>query len=149
MHLTLMNATLRRGVAIDKVSSLCTLLGVSLALAPLLGWPLDGWLALSGLLMLLLGIGEKYWAARVALDMDLFAALAKSQDLEQAFAELDLALEQCGLAPKASLQQLAPRSLLSRSQGALRLLRYQGLCVAGQVLLLLLASLVGCWLAFY
>lgn len=152
MHLILVVSLLKRGAALDKASGLLTLLGISLALAPLLGLTVNGWLTLTGLLILVLGIIEKYWAQRVALDADLFSALANNQDIEQALKELDTAFQQLGLAPAENMALnaiLLNRSLLSRSQGALRLLRWQALCLSGQVALLLAASFAGCWLAFY
>ena len=152
MQLTLVISLLRRGAALDQTSSLLTLLGLSFALAPLFGLAVSSWLTLAGLLMLVLGIVEKYWAQRVALDADLFSALAAAKDIEQALKELDTALQQLGLAAveKTALNSnLLDRSLLSRSQGALRLLRWQALCLSGQMILVLAASGAGCWLAFY
>lgn len=147
MQLTLVLSLLRRGAALDKASSLLTLLGLSLALAPLFGLTMSPWLTLVGLLLLVLGIVEKYWAQRVALDADLFSALAEATDLEQAFIELDAALQQLGLAQAEN--RMLSRSLLSRSQGALRLMRWQACCLGGQVSLVLAASCVAYWLAFY
>lgn len=159
MQLTLVISLLARGVALDRASGLLTLLGIGLGLAPVLGLAMSGWLALAGLLMLALGIVEKYWAQRVALDADLFRALANIKDIEQAFGELDTALQQLGLAPVKPTnsateneplnRNLVSRSLLSRSQGALRLLRWQALCLGGQLLLLLVAAVSGVGVAFY
>ena len=153
MHLTLVISLLRRGAALDQASSLLTLLGLSVALAPLFGLAVNSWLTLAGLLMLLLGIVEKYWAQRVALDADLFSALVDTKDIEQALSELDTALQQLGLAPVDNNPALSPsvlkRGLLSRNQGAIRLLRWQIISLSGQVILVLVASAAGCWLAFY
>lgn len=145
LHLALVSSLLKRGASLDRVSSLLTVLGLFCSLAPLFGLEIHSGLALGGLLLVLLGISEKYWALRVAIDADLLTALASRKDVELAGSELDNALQQLGLAP----DNLPERSILSRSQGALRLLRYQALCLGGQVSLLLAGALVASWLTFY
>lgn len=145
LHLALVSSLLKRGASLDQISSLLTVLGLLFSLAPLLGGMLNSALVLAGLMLVLLGIYQKYWALRVALDADLLTALASHKDIGLAGCELDNALQQLGLAP----DNLPERSILSRSQGALRLLRYQALCLGGQVSLLLAGALVASWLTFY
>lgn len=118
---------LRRGRQIEFLSDGTTLIAVGLGLANLI----SGWICAS---LVLLGLLQKYWALRVALDRDLFNGLAASDAPET----LDTALRQLGLKKTADT-----RAWPARCQGALRLLRHQALAFTAQVLLALL------WLLFH
>lgn len=76
-------------------------------------------------LVLLLGLTELWFAARVALDADLFDAIAGTKlDI----IELDKAMTRLGL----TIEGKAGRSMEDRARGGFRLLKMQGLCLLGQ-----------------
>lgn len=128
---------LRRGKAIDNAARVLTLIGLLTALAPWWGFRLNFWFSLAAILMVLLGLAQQYWAARVAIDAELFSLLAtKNHPTEEALAELDSALQQLSLAPITE----HTRSLESRDRGALRLLRWQLICFSTQVILIVAAG---------
>lgn len=134
LHLQLLATLLRRGVALDRASSVLTVLALLLGLTACLGLEVNAWVLLVVLLLLLLGVIEKYWAQRVAIDAELFELLAqRADDFEVAGRELDTALHALGLAPA-----VVTRSLAERSCGALALLRWQIGVLAAQGLLVLL-----------
>lgn len=116
-------ALLRQGRLLDRLSGTLLLTGVVFGLGQLLLKRADPLLAAVCLALVLAGLVQKYLALRVAFDAELFARLETL-----GLAELDAALLGLGLlAPER-----AGRPLAKRSRGALRLLRRQALCVAGQ-----------------
>ncbi|NHZ95323.1 hypothetical protein [Massilia sp. CCM 8734] len=124
-----MASFLRVGAPIDHASSLllalgvvCALLGSSSPVAPALA--------------LLLGLAEKYFAWRAALDADLFAVLARDPGHEAAF---DAALGAC----MGRSTPLPQRTLAQRWQGALRFLLWQIGLVLAQALLLAAVLFLG------
>lgn len=133
LELRTMAAVLRQAAPLDRLSLL--LLAVSVLLA--------AWYAGTGAVLAvcccgvaaLAGLLQRYWAARVGLDVALLEAVLADPDLQRAGADLDTALQRLGL-----LRTLPPpRDWLARWQGMRRLLRRQLLCFALQVLSLLLA----------
>ena len=144
MQLTLVAGLLRRGRGLDLLSSALTLLALAYGLAPLLGAPPS---AASGLLcglLVMLGLVQKYWALRVALDADLFTHLAAdAQRLDGRTADLDQVLLQLGLQKAAS----TPRGWDERCRGALHLLRLQAAWLVAQLLLALVTILAMPWLS--
>lgn len=144
MQLTLVAALLRRGRGLDLLSNALTLLALAYGLAPLLGAPPS---AASGVLcglLVMLGLAQKYWAIRVALDAELFTRLAEDLGrLVSRTTELDQALLQLGL------QKAAPamRGWDERCRGALRLLRLQAAWLVAQLLLALVVILAMPWLS--
>lgn len=143
MHLQLMAIVLRRGAVIDHISSVLTLLALMIGLAPLLGVAINPVVSVAAVVMLILGMAEKYWAQRVAIDEQLFSLLAaRAADFDDTVSQLDTALQRLGLAPAA----VAPRSLESRSRGALRLLRWQSAFLGAQCLLTVAACIAAPWL---
>lgn len=123
-----MASFLRVGTPVDHASSLLLALGVLCALlAPL---------RLLALLALLLGMAEKYFAWRAALDAELFAVLAREPAGAAAF---DGALGAC-LGRSTPLPQ---RTLEQRWQGARRFLLWQIALVLAQALLLAAVLLLG------
>jgi hypothetical protein len=110
------------------------LLAVTLAKVPLV--------AVLLLLCLLAGALEKYWALRVAFDAALFARVAEAADLPAATQQLDDSLHGLGLLPAHN----KGRDWTLRCQGAMALLRNQGLSLAAQVLLAVAAVLAGAFL---
>lgn len=144
MHLHLLASLLRRGRALDGLSSGLTLLALLIGLAPLLGAAAQPVNALFCALLVGLGLSEKYWALCVALDAELFQRLAAApEQLPRRTAELDQALAQLGLQPPG----MAARPWDERSRGALRLLRLQALCLLAQLLLAGLIILGLPWLS--
>ena len=132
MQLFTVASLLRRGRAMDRFSNALTLFGLAIGLAPLLGAPAQPLGAVFSALLVLLGLIEKYWALRVALDADLFQHLAgDAERLAARTVELDQALLGLGL----QSADKAARSWDERSRGALRLLRLQALALLAQVLL--------------
>lgn len=108
--LALVAALLRRGRELDRLSAALTLLAIGL------------------------GLWQKYWALRVALDAELFERFSHVGDrLEAQTQDLDRALADLGLARADA----AGRTWNQRSRGALRLLRWQALACGAQLLLAL------------
>ncbi len=133
LELRTMAAVLRQGAPLDRLSLLLLALTVALAAwyaggGALLAVVWCGVAALAGLL-------QRYWAARVGLDVALLEAVLAEPDLQRAGADLDTALQRLGLLRRPP----PPRDWLARWQGMRRLLRRQLLCFALQVLSLLLA----------
>lgn len=145
MELHVVASLLRRGRALDQLSTGLTLLGVVFGLLQLLlitpvavGLLLSAWLIVVGLL-------QKYWALRVAFDADLFDAVAQDADaVPHRTVDLDQALQSLGLQPA----DRAGRPWAERQRGALKLLRKQAVLVAAQVLPTLVVILASPWLPF-
>lgn len=74
---------------------------------------------------LLFGIAELWFAARVALDADLFGAIAE--------AKLDVVGLDKALTRLTRKTRNSERGMNDRSQGSIRLLRLQGYCLLGQI----------------
>ncbi|OLU35130.1 hypothetical protein BVH03_00355 [Pseudomonas sp. PA15(2017)] len=142
MHLRLIAAMLRRGKALDRVSSAVNLLALVIGLGPLLGFMALSTGAAVCIALLVCGLIQKYYALRVALDAELFTSLADGpEQLERRTADLDQALASLG-------RQVRPaRSWEQRSQGAVRLLRWQALWLALQLLVALAAIVLMPWLS--
>jgi hypothetical protein len=144
MQLFTVASLLRRGRALDQLSCALSLVALLIGLAPLLGVASQPLTALFCALLLILGLGQKYWALRVALDAELFQQLASRVDqLAARTAELDQTLAQLKLQPTNS----PARSWEERSLGALRLLRQQVLWLLAQLLLAVLIVLGLPWLS--
>lgn len=144
MQLALVAGLLRRGRGLDLLSSAMTLLALAYGLAPLLGTPHSAASSILCGLLVMLGLAQKYWAIRVALDAELFARLADDLGrLVSRTTELDQALRNLGLQP-ASAQ---PRDWQERSRAAIRLLRLQVAWLVAQLLLALAAILAMPWLS--
>ncbi|MBB5886624.1 hypothetical protein DYQ93_04915 [Xanthomonas sp. LMG 8992] len=133
LELRTMAAVLRQAAPLDRLSLL--LLAVTVLLA--------AWYAGTGAALAvsccgvaaLAGLLQRYWAARVGLDVALLEAVLAEPDLQRAGADLDAALQRLGLLCTLP----PPRDWLARWQGMRRLLRRQLLCFALQVLALVLA----------
>ncbi|MDY0250886.1 MAG: hypothetical protein RBR45_12655 [Pseudomonas sp.] len=139
LHLQLLATLLQRGVAIDNASSVLTVLALLVGFAPWLAISVNLCGTLMAMLLILLGLAEKYWAQRVAIDAELFSLLAqRTDDLDVALSELDHALLGLGLIPA-----VAARSLSERSHAALRLLRWQASLFGVQCLFALLLCIAG------
>ncbi|WP_459745853.1 hypothetical protein [Pseudomonas sp. 3A(2025)] len=139
MQLHVVASLLRRGRALDNLSTGLTL--VSLAAGLIRLWITSGSLSfvLPVVCVVILGLIEKYYALRVAFDADLFQRLGNdARPLSENTQALDQALSALGLQPADK----AGRPWAVRSQGALRLLRQQLLFVALQVVVLLGALLI-------
>ncbi|MGK8439635.1 hypothetical protein ACRS3X_20260 [Ectopseudomonas hydrolytica] len=137
--LLLVAALLRRGRSLDLFSSTLSLVAVIFGLAPWLGAPASLALALICTALLILGLAEKYWALRVALDAELFQRLAEAgEQLDSQTRALDQALQKLGL----QNAQLAGRDWSLRAQGALGLLRKQALCLLLQSVIVVLGFFI-------
>lgn len=101
MHpdLHLVAGLLRRGRSLDQLSLALTLIAVAIGLSPLFGVKASLLMALTCTLIVLAGLGEKYWALRVALDAELFGRLAASERLDEHLRALDQTLVRLGLQP--------------------------------------------------
>ena len=144
MQLTLVAGLLRRGRGLDLLSNALTLLALAYGLAPLLGAPASAASAVVCGLLVMLGLAQKYWAIRVALDAELFARLAgDTARLAMHTTDLDQALHSLDLQPTDA----APRDWLQRSHAALRLLRLQAAWLVAQLLLALVVILATPWLS--
>lgn len=135
MHpdLHLVAGLLRRGRSLDQLSLALTLIAVAIGLSPLLGVRSSLMMALTCTLIVLVGLLEKYWALRVALDAELFERLATCERPDEHTHTLDQTLVRLGLQAEGH----GNRSLESRCKGALGLLSRQAICLALQVLLVL------------
>ncbi|WP_462380040.1 hypothetical protein [Pseudomonas sp. Marseille-QA0892] len=125
-------AVLRRGEGLERLSRPLTLLALVAAMLSAIFE--QGMAVIAACLgVVLFGLFAHYWAARVALDAELFERLAEHTErtLPACLAEgLDQALITVGLA-----RSTAPRDWPERCRAALGLLRKQALCAAAQWLL--------------
>ncbi|WP_210712765.1 hypothetical protein [Pseudomonas sp. MWU349] len=145
MQLYSVASLLRRGRALDQLSTGLTLLGAMYGLGQYLLTSVTLGGLLVSLALVLLGLVEKYLALRVAFDADLFQRVADAPTtLEHSTQALDQALSALGLQPA----QRGGRPWDQRSRGALGLLRRQALLLAAQVLVILSVILVSPWLTF-
>ncbi|MNL10942.1 hypothetical protein D3C87_1317590 [compost metagenome] len=145
MQLQVTASLLRRGDLLDRLSNGLTLLGALFGLSQSLLADQGFWSATCSCGLLLLGLGQKYWALRVAFDADLFQRLAeRAENLPEHTLSLDQALTTLNLQPA----EHGGRPWSERITGALKLLRRQALLVAAQVLLTLFFILAGPWLNF-
>lgn len=134
---------LRRGRLLDLLSTALSLIALVLGLAPLLGFPTSATQAMFYAAVITFGMLEKYLAARVEVDAELFIHMSQHiEQLTERTAELDQALEDLGLQQSTA----TPHTWADRSKGALRLLRNQGLCLIVQCTLVLLAIVSLPWL---
>ncbi|AVH36916.1 hypothetical protein AL532_11570 [Pseudomonas monteilii] len=137
MNLRVVASLLGRGKQLERLSDGLTLLALAYGLTPLLGLPLAPLASVLCSVLLALGMLHKYWAIRVAIDAELFAHLANSEDLAADTQALDHALFELKLKPQATDGRTWP----ARSQAALGLLRRQAVCL-GLQLSLALATLL-------
>ncbi|MCQ2998465.1 hypothetical protein NLO98_01685 [Pseudomonas syringae] len=145
MQLHVVASLLRRGKALDNLSTGLTLLSLAFGLIQLLITGVHPFLLILAVSVTILGLLEKYYAIRVAFDADLFHVIASDpQWPTDRTAALDDALIKLGLQPVDK----AGRAWSVRSQGALRLLRQQLLFLAIQLLVLLSAVVIFPWLSF-
>ncbi|MDR6674166.1 hypothetical protein [Xanthomonas sp. 1678] len=135
LQLRTMAALLRQAAPLDRLS--LTLLAVALLLG---AWYANAGAALAMalcLLSVLAGLLQRYWAARVGLDVALLDAVLAEADPDQAGADLDAALHRLGL-----LRQLPPpRDWQARWRGMRGLLLRQVASLALQLLALLAAPI--------
>lgn len=132
---------LEQGQRLDQFSTGLSLLALAGALVTVTLTQLPLVAALL-VLCLLAGAVEKYWALRVAFDAALFARMAEAADLPAATQQLDDGLHGLGLLPAHN----KGRDWSLRCQGALALLRNQGLTLAAQLLLAVAAVAAGAFL---
>lgn len=144
MQLALVAGLLRRGHGLDLLSNALTLLALAYGLAPLLGALHSAASSVLCGLLVMLGLAQKYWAIRVALDAELFARLADdAARLTVSTAELDQALHSLGLQPATT----QTRDWSQRCQGALRLLRLQAAWLLAQLVLTVATILAMPWIS--
>lgn len=125
---------LEQGKQIDHVSSVISFT-VLLMCIVILFIPYS-FMLITGLLIISVGLIEKYYAARVSLDAKLFSYLAEDiEQLVKRITQLDNILVSLSLVKE--LKQ--PRSLESRQQGAIVLLKKQLLCCLIQIVIFTLA----------
>ncbi|MEE1925174.1 hypothetical protein V0R50_25255 [Pseudomonas sp. 148P] len=142
-QLALTARLLQRGRQIERLSDGISLVALLAGLAPLFVAARHP--VLTGMLcalLLILGLAQKYHALRVALDAELIGALAGDAGrLSSRTRALDQSLYELGLKPAGR-----ERDWLSRCRGALRLLRWQAVCLILQVALALFGLLLLPWL---
>ena len=121
---------LAEGKRMDALSRPLTVVAAAgLLLAPLLaGPPAWGMMALL-VLVVVLGIGQAFYAFRAGFDAGLFAALGEGR-LPETLDDLDYALTSLGVMPVGK----AGRPLSARIGGAMGLLRRQAALLLGQLL---------------
>jgi hypothetical protein len=145
MQLHVVASLLRRGRALDNLSTGVMLLGLALGLSQLWINTVSPLLLILVAAIVLIGLIEKYYAFRVAFDADLFQNIANdANQLNDRTVDLDHALTTLGLLPVDK----QTRSWAVRSQGALKLLRQQVLFLALELVLVLGAILIFPWLPF-
>ncbi len=129
---------LEQGKRIDRISRAVTLIAVAgmLLVASLPALSARG-AAAPLALVVLLGLGQAFYALRVDFDARLFAALGSGSP-PGTLGRLDAALIGLGLLPQAK----AGRALEPRLAGATRLMRWQAGLLAGQLLVCFVAALL-------
>jgi len=145
MELQVVASLLRRGRALDQLSTGMTLLGGVFGLLQLLLITPMALVLLLSAWLIVVGLLQKYWALRVAFDADLFDAVAQDADaVAHRTVDLDQALQKLGLQPA----NRAGRPWAERQRGALKLLRHQAFLLVAQVLPTLAVILASPWLSF-
>ncbi|WP_369977264.1 hypothetical protein [Xanthomonas bundabergensis] len=135
LQLRTMAALLRQAAPLDRLS--LALLAVALLLGAWYGNAGATVAAALCLLSVLAGLLQRYWAARVGLDVALLEAALAEADLDQAGSDLDAALHRLGL-----LRRLPPpRDWQARWRGMRGLLLRQVASLALQLLALLAAPI--------
>ncbi|VVN94698.1 hypothetical protein [Pseudomonas fluorescens] len=145
LSLEVVASLLRRGRALDQLSTGITLLGLLFGLVQLLLVTHSPVCLILSAWMVLLGLVQKYWALRVAFDAELFQRMAsETEQLMQSTQAMDQALQ------SLNLQKNDPpaRNWAERSRGALKLLRRQAQLLVVQVLAPLAVILASPWLPF-
>ncbi|MBD9514722.1 MULTISPECIES: hypothetical protein [unclassified Pseudomonas] len=133
--LILVASLLRRGSSLNGLSSALTVLALALGFYGVLMASATLAFSLSMALLVLLGLVQKFYAMRVALDADLFEAMANAGE---ALAEKTRQLDDA-LATYAGVSaDKTGRPWSERSRGALALLRRQVQLCAAQWLIALL-----------
>lgn len=113
---------LRQGRGIDAWSRiLCLLAGIVLAL-PVAGIPVASMVRGLAALSVLLGILQAWLAVRTAFDASIFARMAEEATSPSTWSEFDRSLAELKLRSETAA---APRDVVARGRGALRLLRLQ------------------------
>ena len=136
-------ALLDQGQRADRLSRLITAAGdLHAAAAGVSGAPPPVLPTTIPVLVVLLGLVELYLAIRVGFDAALFHRLAAAPEGFDC-ARLDRALLRLGLMPEAK----TGRPIVERIAGARRLLAWQGLTLAAQVLLVLVGAALSASLA--
>ncbi|QRY80770.1 hypothetical protein JVX91_06595 [Pseudomonas sp. PDNC002] len=133
--LILVASLLRRGSSLNGLSSALTVLALALGFYGALMASATLAFSLSMALLVLLGLVQKFYAMRVALDADLFEAMANAgETLPEKTRQLDDALATYVGVPA----EMSGRTWSERSRGALKLLRRQVMLCALQWLVALL-----------
>lgn len=143
LDLHVMASLLRRGHAIDMLSTGLAFIGALIGAAQLMVAVHHPWASGLGVALLLMGALQKYWALRIGFDADLLQRIADSPlPLEDTTLLLDQALMALGLQPAAK----SGRSWDERTKGVLRLLYMQVTLVVLQLTLTLSFTLASLWL---
>lgn len=127
-------ALLEQGRILDGLSRLLTAVAVGLLFAGAFGLVPKALAVPVALIAVAFGLAETRLAIRVGFD----AALLRDTAHRPQLAALDAALVRLGLIAS----EKAGRPLEERLAGAMRLMRRQGLCLAGQIGVLVLGALV-------
>ena len=136
--LILVASLLRRGSSLNGLSSALTVLALALGFYCALMASATLAFSLSMALLVLLGLVQKFYAMRVALDADLFEAMANAGEaLPEKTRQLDDALATYVGVPA----EMSGSTWSERSRGALKLLRRQVMLCAVQWLVALLCLL--------
>ncbi|MBD9634065.1 hypothetical protein [Pseudomonas sp. PDM19] len=133
--LILVASLLRRGSSLNGLSSALTVLALALGFYGVLMASATLAFSLSMALLVLLGLVQKFYAMRVALDADLFEAMANAGE---ALAEKTRQLDDALATYVGVSADKTGRPWSERSRGALALLRRQVQLCAAQWLIALL-----------
>lgn len=143
LDLHVLASLLRRGHAIDMLSTGLALIGALIGATQLMFSVHHPWASGLGAALLLLGALQKYWALRIGFDADLLQRIADSPlPLKHNTLLLDQALKALGLQPAAK----SARSWDERARGVFRLLYLQIALVVLQLTLMLSFTFASHWL---
>jgi hypothetical protein len=131
---------LRQGRGIDAWSRILCLLAGAVLILPLAGLPVGPMVRGLAALSLALGILQAWLSIRTAFDAAIFARMAEEATSPSTWSEFDRSLAELKLRAAAAS---APRDVVARGRGALRLLRLQTSTFLAQSATLLLCTLGG------
>ncbi|WP_392560908.1 hypothetical protein RHO12_06805 [Orbus sturtevantii] len=126
-----MSCLLQQGKNIDMTSTFIAIITIFCCCCSLfLQLPLVAIIGLLGMISVLLWLIQKYYAMRIAIDMELFSYFALHyQSADERANELDDFLNNLGLKKRSN------QNWLQRQQGTLNLLKKQVIFFIGQVML--------------